>query len=157
MFGAITLFLSGCAASSDKYPSLAIRDFEKAAQGSEGAPLPSATTLSNSTESALQDARKVAARRHASFNSALPDVRSKVAAARRGGQTSNAWSIAQIAIADLTSYRSQTAIALGNIDAILAKASADLVDVSPHLPIQGEVTGMLEQQDRTLAQLRRSL
>lgn len=155
--GACALFLSGCAASSDKYPSLAIRDFEKTAESSEEASVRRASPLSDRLVSELQSARDVAMSGNAAFNSAVPGIRQKLAAARGEGPNSNAWSIAQIALADLSSQRSQTAIALGNIDAILAEASGNLVDIAPHRSIQSEVARILQQQDRTLAQLGRGL
>lgn len=154
MFSASTLFLSGCAASSEKYPSLAIRDFERAAENSVINESGSAPMLSAKLSAALQDARELAASRNADFNGALAGVRSKIAATRGSGPNSNAWGEAQIALADLSRHRSQTAVALGNIDMIVAEASADLVDVGHEQAIQSEVAAMLAQQDRALAQLR---
>lgn len=156
------VILSGCAASSDKYPSLAIRDFERNAETGETAPPaaiapPAPYTVPSSTLSALNAARDRAQSAHAAFLAALPATRRKVAAARGAGPTSNGWAEAQVALADLISKRSQTAVYLGNVDVLIADTAIAAKSADYPRSIQNEVAAMLASQDRSIAQLNAGL
>lgn len=154
--------LSGCAASSDKYPSLANRDFERSPQTEE--PAASAATtpaasfaISSATLASLNSARGRAQSAHNTFLSALPAARSKVSAARGSGPNSNGWAEAQVALADLISKRSQTAIHLGDVDALIADTAIAAKGEDYPRSIQNEVAAMLASQDRSIAQLKTGL
>ncbi len=153
----LATMLSACAATSDKYPSLAIRDFEAADPAQAGTASDPATALSPARIAQVEKALGVALEQSAAFNAKLQVVRPQVAAARGLGPSSNAWADAQIAYADLISHRSQTAIALADIDLILAEAASELVNVERLTAQQAEVAAKLADQDRALAQLRDQL
>ena len=156
------VILSGCAASSDKYPSLAIRDFERSPQTAQPA-APVATTpaapvaISTATLASLNSARDRAQSQHAAFLAALPATRRKVAAARGAGPTSNGWAEAQVALADLISKRSQTALHLGDVDVLIADTAIATKGADYPRSIQNEVAAMLASQDRSIAQLKAGL
>jgi hypothetical protein len=157
------VLVAGCAASSDKYPSLAIRDFEREAAAAPSAPTQSAApvaatpAISSATMAALNRARDRAARENAAFLSALPRVRSAVAAARGSGPGSDRWSEAQVSLADLISRRSETAVVLGDVDLLIADAAITAKGAPYPRDIQSEVAGMLARQDQAIAQLKRGL
>ncbi|MEP2737249.1 MAG: hypothetical protein ABJP34_13240 [Erythrobacter sp.] len=161
LFLAHTMVLGGCAASSDKYPSLAIRDFERSPQTAENvapAATPSQTfTISNSTLASLNQARGRAQSQHSAFLAALPATRRKVSAARGAGPTSDSWAEAQIALADLISKRSQTAIVLGDVDLLIVETAIAAKGADYPRAIQNEVSAMLASQDRSIAQLKAGL
>ncbi len=153
------LFLSGCAASSDKYPSLTLRDFEKS-PASTASPVPNpSTTVPIPTAMGSDAVLQLVAERdsargaHAAFMEALPGAQRKAAAARGSGPTANIWADAQLAIAELSAHRSRTAIALGNIDGLIAEASIAQRGLPDQISYQSEVADMVKRQDRAIAEL----
>ena len=147
------LMLGGCAAASDKYPSLAIRDFEREVAPEQVTPLPMQAMAPALVEK-VAGARALALREDAAFRAALPAVERQVASTRGLSATSNAWAAAQVALSQLQTRRNLTVSALGDIDEVIAAQSAQLVDTSAQQSIQQEVEAILSSQDRALAQLR---
>lgn len=151
--------LGGCAASSDKYPSLTLRDFEKVSAATpapaptpaSSAPMP--TTMNSDAFQQLMAERDSARRAHAAFMTALPNAQRKSSAARGSGPASNVWADAQLAIAELTVHRSLTAEALGNIDELIAQASIAQRGLPSQITYQTEVSALVERQDRAIAGL----
>jgi hypothetical protein len=169
--------LGGCASASDKYPSLAIRDAERTGAVPDATPEPTSTApdrsntpvassapvtreptpLNTLSTSRIAQSRSLARREHGQFMRKLPAARRAVSAARGASQTSNAWGDAMVALADLDTHRSQTSVALGDLDAMLADSRVGLSALGSIAPAQREVAGMIRQQDRALASLRRGL
>lgn len=151
--------LSGCAASSDKYPSLTLRDFEKTpAVAAAPSPVPNANTpipaaMSSDAIRQLAAERDSARSAHAAFMSALPIAQRKSFAARGTGPTTNIWADAQLAIAELTVHRSRTAAALANIDELIAQASIAQRGLPAQITYQTEVAEMVARQDRAISGL----
>lgn len=150
--------LGACAASSDRYPSLAIRDAERV-QGSFEAPssealLPtpaSAESLANA-ESLLQSANDS----HRKFLASVAGARSAVANAGSGIE-SNSWANAQVVLADLDSRRSETAIALGELDLMFTDATLGFTERAEIEAVRAQVIAMVAEEDAVLAQLRGTL
>ena len=155
---ALALLAAGCASAPEgKYPSLMIRDAERVSGAIEVEPYvppaPPADTLASAGEAA---ARARAA--HAEFMAALPAARSRVGAARGGGTGSDAWSIAQVAVANLEGARGEALVALADLDALYVATSTEGQAVAPVQDERGEIAALIEQEtaiiDELLAALR---
>ncbi len=160
------LALGGCAsANRSRFPSLERRDAERQygtalpvtvpSTGAQAAPLPANTGFA-ARVSALRDRAQDA---HRAF-SAQQGAATRLAAAARGAAPgSEAWSLAQVALAGLDSARSEGMIAMADLDRMLIAATeaavsggdADLVMVKP---AHAEVQRMLNEEDAAIAALR---
>lgn len=158
LFLAVSLIVatSACASSSQSYPSLEIREFERET-GTLGTPdsgaanAPGLAPVSLSDLAALKTQAETA---HAAFVAAVPTARQKVASAVGAAPASNAWGDAQIALADLDAKRSLTAIALGDLDLLYAQQAIALNAVTDVDAVRTAVTAMLRAEDSLLAELR---
>lgn len=153
--------LAACAAGSADYPSLAIRDAERVEGTFEPAPAPEAPAPpvqpSADLLERLAQLRAEAASAHQAFLEAAPGTRSAVEAARGIGVESKLWAAAQVALADLDSARSQTAVALGNLDLMFADATLAFELREPIADARGDVAELVAQEDAILAELRGAL
>ncbi|MCW1382582.1 hypothetical protein OLX02_07080 [Novosphingobium sp. KCTC 2891] len=157
------LFLGACADRS-QFPSLARRPAERAygmaqpvagpTPASESSIPADATTVARVT-ALREQARKADAR----FDSRRPAALRAVAAARGAAVGSDAWSVAQIALADLDSARSDGMVAMADLDRMLVVAAQAAVD-GPHAdldvirPAHAEVDGLMRAELATLNGLR---
>ncbi len=153
--------LAACAGGSADYPSLAIRDAERVEGTFEPAPAteapappaaPSADLLQR-----LSQLRTEAASAHRAFTQAVPGARRTIEAARGAGVETNSWAAAQVALADLDSHRSRTAVALGDLDLIFADATLAFELREPIADAHSQVADMIAQEDAILAELRGAL
>ena len=145
------LALSACASTGDDYPSLAIRDVERARGQFE----PVAVEPINVPEVPVNyegslDARltmlvEAARSAHQRFNASAPAARRTVASAGRASQ---------VALSDLESIRSDTAIALADLDILHIAASVAAEDRVQIDAARDSVIALVEQEDATLAELR---
>ena len=71
--------------------------------------------------------------------------------------SSDDWAAAQIAMADLDSLRSITAIALADLDLLYADATLAFEQRQILAQAREEVTGYLREEDATLAELRNTI
>lgn len=150
--------LGGCAGASDKYASLAMRDFEKADPAQyESDDTVVAPSISTEGLAVVRGLVANAQSAHQRFMSAAPGARQAVNAAIGAGVTENRWASAQVALADLDSLRSQAAIPLGDLDRIFVEASVELAEAEEVSSARQEVVSMIEQEDRLLADLRGKL
>lgn len=149
---AAALLLAGCAKDADLYPSLSIREAERVSgtfqpiqpeQVVEQAP--NAQTL-DQLESLRADARRANER----FLAAAARARGPVAAARGSAPGSEAWSVAQVALADLESSRSDAMIALADLDRIYVDARLDVVAFERIEQVRSEVASLVDSQDRAI-------
>ena len=150
--------LTACAAS-DKYPSLALRDAERATgtlQPVEPAPYvppaPPAAVLDR-----LDGLAAEAAGAHQAFLEQAPQVRRAVEAASGGGPGDDSWARAQVAMAGLESARSRATIALADLDRIYVDAALEGSDLSRIAATRDRVAGQVEAQDATIDGLLGSL
>lgn len=150
--------LAACAGGSANYPSLEIRDAERVEGTFEPAPAteapaPPAAPSANLVQR-LSQLRTEAASAHQAFTQAVPDARRTIEAARGAGVETSSWAAAQVALADLDSHRSRTAVALGDLDLIFADATLAFELREPIAAARSEVANMIAQEDAILTELR---
>lgn len=159
------LVLGGCANDRGRFPSLAIRPAERAfyqaqpapaaATPAQPAPIPADATLTQRLTALETRAREADAR----FVALVPEVTRTVSRARGAATGSETWNLAQVALARLESARSDTAIALADLDqlavetqiAAVDKPGPDAANVSN---ARDSVAARVAQQDSVLAQLK---
>ncbi|MEL6877737.1 MAG: hypothetical protein AAGL68_06525 [Pseudomonadota bacterium] len=150
--------LSGCLGSGDKYPSLAVRDGERIAGTFEPVTRPPAAPVSNPAVLAGLPAIEARAdSAYEAFQVAIPGVESAIASARGSSPESNQWAAAQIALAELDSQHSQTAIALADIDLIYAEASSEFALGQEIAELRAKVAVQVMAQDQILRALRQQV
>lgn len=148
----LSVALAACAADSGRYPSLALRPFETAAPVTTEpeAPAPIRPAIDPARLAALRERADAA---HAAF------VKQQAAAAplvRTGaGQSveSNARAAALVALADLRSKRSATAVVLADLDILNADTVTALAPDPALAAAQAEVATLVASEDEALAQL----
>jgi hypothetical protein len=146
--------LSGCkSAADDGYPSLAIRPAERAT----GTLQPATPYIPPPTPPAVSDrlvqlGNEVASAHHA-FEEAAPAARSTVTAARGSGPGSEAWSVAQVAIAGLESTRSRAMIALADLDRLYVAAATDGGELTRIASVRDAAMAQVEQENATISGL----
>jgi len=161
---AASLLVAGCAGSGDRYPSLAQRDAERVYGTLGVAPSTDAETTPDEPIAPDPDHSKrlaalvqQASKAHAQFIAKIEPVENALALAQGTTDDDNAWAEAQIAMADLDSHRSASAIALGDLDLLHANASVEFAQKDQIANAQQQVITLLDQEDRELARLRQLL
>jgi hypothetical protein len=151
----VALLATACA-SPGKYPSLATRDAERATgtlQPAEAEPyVPPATPTETLDRLGRLTAEAQAA--HQTFLAAAERARGPAAAGRGASEGSNAWSVAQIALADVESARSATMIALAELDRLYTDTELAGGDLSQIGPARDEAAGLVAAEDAALDALR---
>ena len=146
--------LTGCASSGKTYPSLAIRDAERVS-GTFAAPDPiEPAPLRAEIAGQLGQIRATALDSHRTFMAATPRARRSVASGANAPITSNAWAAAQVAMADLDSLRSVTAVALADLDLLFVDATLAFEQRQAVTAARDEVIGYVREEDAILAELR---
>lgn len=155
--------LAACATSGDRYPSLAIRDIERA----EGRFEPVASTPLAVPEVAVPATGPIgerlaalgaaAAASHRAFLASAPAAARRASAAAGAAIGSDAWASAQVALADLDSTRSTTAIALADLDTLMVANAVQARDISAIEAVRQQVIAQVTEQDSVLARLRAQL
>ena len=154
----MALCAAGCASSDKTYPSLAIRDAERVsgtlpaggADTVQTAPSPLPGDLVGRVAALESSARES----HQRFLAATPGARGAVRSGRGAAVASNSWASAQVALADLDSIRSNTAIALGDLDLIFTDATLGFVERGKVAQARDQVLAMVREEDAILAELR---
>ena len=153
--------LAACAAPTGaRYPSLAIRDVERAEGRFEPVPaaplaVPEVTVpLTGPLVERLAALDEQAASAHRGFVAATP--RAERLAGAGGGTAigSGAWASAQVALADLDSSRSLTAIVLAELDALMVSRAVQGEDVSAIELVRQRVLGLIGAEDAALERMR---
>lgn len=156
---ATSILVAGCAASSDRYPSLAIREAERV-EGSfqvSATPLPGPTPVSETTLSRVQQLVGDARAAHEQFLTSASSAERSVRSAIGSDATSNAWASAQVDLADLDSHRSIAAIALGDLDLLYVDSTISFSERDEIDAARKTVVGMISEEDAILARLRGDL
>ena len=156
------LGLAACATAGDKYPSLAVRDVERAQGRFEPAPvapldvpeIPAAAAAGGPLTQRLAALGSAAASSHQAFLARVPRAARLANAAAGSAIGSDAWASAQVALADLDSARSATAISLGELDAIMVGTAIQAQDASAIETVRQQVLAQVGEEDETLARLR---
>ena len=155
------LALGACASSGGNYPSLAIRDAERASGSAmpvEAAQEPPAPPLTAEMGQRIAQSIERARRAHNSFVAGTGNATSAISAARGSGPPADAWIAAQVALASLQSLRSQAIIAQADLDLLFAEERlAEPGTVSPTAEAlaqaRQQVDGWVDEQNRTIARL----
>lgn len=157
------LALAACATPADKYPSLSVRDVERAQGRFEPVPAPPLDVpevpvrTDGTLAQQLAALDSAAAQAHAAFLGKAPAAARLAAAAAGAAIASPTWAAAQVALADLESARSATAIPLGELDALMVAAAIQAEDVAAIEAVRQRVLAQIAQEDETLASLRARL
>lgn len=142
--------LAGCAGSGDKYPSLAIRDAERAqGQFSPVAPDPEPVRpVVSPADLDVLIAR--ASESHAEFVRAEGGARTLVEQALGQSIESNVRQRALVALADLATMRSETALPMADLDLLRAEAATTFAPTAEIDEARQTVQALLADEDGTL-------
>lgn len=153
-------FLAACASTGERYPSLAIRDVERAQGQFEPAPASplDVPRVPTGATGPLADRLKAltarAAASHQAFTDAAPAATRRAAAAAGMAVGSPAWAAAQVALADLDSARSNTAITLADLDTLHIAAAVQAEELAAIEAARQKVLALVSDEDALLARLR---
>lgn len=154
------ILLSACASSpSDRYPSLAMRDFERV--GGTGTPVEPATpppppppVLPDEALSArLERLRAQAEEAHRAFLAATPRARSAVSSAAGAPRASDRWVEAEMAVSSLESTRGRAMVALADLDSLKVSATLEDGAVEAINAVHATVGELVAQEDRIIDEL----
>lgn len=153
--------LSACAApGGGPFPSLATRPGERVEGTIAPPPLPPPPPATAATGSRLAQLREQALAAHRKFEGEAPRADALSRAAQGAGVASEAWSVAQVALASLESARSQAMVAMADLDSLYVAAKADAVptggsgDVDAIGATRDEVSEWIGREDGILAAYR---
>ncbi|MFU7527939.1 hypothetical protein [Qipengyuania sp. ASV99] len=138
--GLVAALLAGCAQSSDKYPSLAIRPAERVGAPMT-APTPAPTTSAQAFER-IKAAAEAARAVHQQFIARQPDALRRAQAARGLGMDDNRRAAAEIALSDLKSLHGQTALSLSDLDRLEFESASTFAatnDINAAQALVGEI------------------
>ena len=160
---ALLFTLAGCAAAKNDYPSLQIRDVERA-QGqftpTPAKPLdvpPVPVAVSGTLAEQLATLGQQAQASHQAFLKQVPAASRLADAARGSAIGSDAWASAQVALASLDSARSNTAISLAELDTIQISRTTASEDTAAVDAARTQVLALISDEDATLTQLRQGI
>lgn len=157
------LALSACA-TDPRYPSLAMRDFERVEGNSspveaEDTVTPPPAPLPSGLGERLAELRRQAEASHAEFLRRASTARNRSSAAAGAAQGSPRWSDAIVAISDVESARSDTMFALAELDSMLALGAAERADSGAAVGLpqiaatRDSVAALVAEEDQVLVEL----
>ena len=156
---ALALTLAACASASSEYPSLAIRDAERASGTFE--PVAAEPYVPPPTPAAvlgrLDELAAVARSAHQAFLAEVPAARSAVSAASGDAVGTEDWARAEVALAGLESKRSRAMIALADLDRLYVDAAVGGEALDRIGAVRDSVAAQVDQQNATIDGLGRSL
>ena len=150
--------LGACASTGGDYPSLAVRDAERAeGQFDTGEPArlaipPVEVDMTGGLDARLSSLVTAAEEAHAEFIAVLPRATRLVSAA--GSVGSDSWAAAQVALAELDSARSRAAIPLGDLDTIFVASRIAAEDAASIEAARNRVLALVGEEDAVLEDLR---
>lgn len=152
--------MAACASPGGDYPSLAIRDVERAQGQFEAAPAPPVEVPEIPTDAsgplterlAALDSAAMAA--HEAFLAKAPAATRTARAGADAAIASAAWAEAQVAVSDLDSARSNAAMALGDLDTLMVAHAVAGQDLTAIEAVRQKVLAMIGEEDEVLARLR---
>lgn len=152
--------LAACAnASPSRYPSLAIRDFERVKGSATPAdpvpapPPPPAIQPDEALSSRLRKLQAQAEEAHGSFMAAAPRARAAASAAAGAARGSDRWATAEVALSNLESTRARAMVALADLDALTVSARLEGGAVDAIDATHAAVSDLLAQEDRIIDEL----
>ena len=150
--------LGACASTGGDYPSLAIRDAERAeGRFDTGEPAridvpPVEVDLAGGLGARLTALVTAAEEAHREFTAVRPRARRLVSAA--GSVGSDSWAAAQVALAELDSARSRAAVSLADLDMIFVSARVAAEDSAAVEAARNQVVTLVAEEDTELETLR---
>ncbi len=151
------VLIAGCAGSGDKYPSLATRDAERIAgefrPTQPPAPPPQPVASAGEIENLVAAARSA----HDRFLSDQRGAEQLVRAASGLGIESDARAQAEVALAGLTTLRSETYRALGDLDRLEVEAATTFAPIDEIEAAQTQVTSLVRIQTEVIGSLQREM
>lgn len=145
------LFLAACASTGD-FPSLAIRDAERV-QGTIAAPPAPPAPPSPETVMQVDSLMQRVRSGHAAFEGEVAAATRAANAARGAAMGSEAWSVAQVALAVLESKRSEVMIALADLDRIMVDASNAGQDLAVISAASAEANALVQAENAAVARI----
>ena len=153
--------IAGCASPAGDYPSLAIREAERAtgtmavpaSPPPPPAPSPPAPGPAPGMSAELAALADAAAQAHRAFLAAAPAATRTIEAARSAGTGSEPWARAQVALAGLTSARSRTMMPLADLDRLYVAAAVEGGALAPISAIRDPVEAQVAEQSRIIERL----
>jgi len=148
--------VAGCAgAPSSDYPSLAIRDVERATGtlAPPPAPPPPPAPLAPEAAEELGRLQAQAAQAHARFLAAAPGARGTVSAAAGADPGAESWARAQVALAGLEAIRSQAMVPMADLDRLFVDTATSGGTLEPIAGVREEVAALIEEEDALIASL----
>jgi hypothetical protein len=161
---AFSLVLTGCAASGE-YPSLARRPAERISGTAdvvppEAVPSPPPAPPSADLTGRLAQLVEQARGGHERFAAKRADTERLVSTAGNAAPGSEAWSVANVAVADLDSARNDTVVALGTLDELYATESVTAGDsggADAAAAAHAQVGAWVDEEEALLSRLRGQL
>ncbi|GAA0275301.1 hypothetical protein GCM10009127_14860 [Alteraurantiacibacter aestuarii] len=151
-----SLLAAGCA-TPQEYPSLAVRDMERFSGSMLPAPVFTPAPTAPATLAQLASLTETARTAHAGFLTAVQTARSRVQPARGAAVGSESWSVAQVALADLESKRSNALIALADIDRLYVDAAVEGGEIARIGAARDDISALVDEQNQLIAGLVDSL
>ena len=155
------VLVAACASTgTTRSPSLATRPGERVSGMIEPVAPPAPPPETAQTGSRLAQLRDQARAAHGRFGERRASAATLSAAASGAAVGSEAWSVAQVALASLEAARSEAMIALADLDSLYVTAKIDAVpsegsgDVDAIGAARDEVIGLIGEEDAALAALR---
>ncbi len=153
--GLVCLGLAGCAASEDRYPSLAPRAIETARAPVQAPPDP--IPLSTTALAQVADLTARARASHQRFQAAQPGALQLASTAANAGRESDVRARALVAAARLSALRGETSVALGGLDDLEAEAAANFAETGEIRAAQQQMTQWIASQSEAIAIVERRL
>lgn len=150
---ALFALLAACASPDGEYPSLAVRDIERVSGSMEVEPAPPPPPPAPATLDTLQDLAENARAAHQRFLAKAPEARTITRAAAGAPRGSEAWSRAQVAIADLEAQRSQVMIALADMDRIYVDAATSAVATESIADVRSSINALVDEENALIQDL----
>lgn len=145
--------IAACAAPDEGYPTLAIRDVERTAGTMEVEPAPPPPAPAPATLASVAELAEAAREAHADFLDAAPRARSITRSAAGAARGSENWAQAQVAIANLEAQRSETMIALADLDRIFVDAATSAQATESIEAVRSDIDALVEQQNALIESL----
>lgn len=148
------LILQACG-TPEGYPSLAIRDSERVSvtMAPPDAPLFRPAPESQATIDSLDMLAANAVAANERFQAATGSVEASVGQAAGAAIGSEEWAVAQVEIAGLESLRSDTMLALAEIDSLFVSAVVDGAEYDAAARKRDEIALLVAAQNRVIATL----
>ncbi len=149
----VSVLLAGCSTSASDYPSLSIRNEERVTGVFDPVEAEPYVTTPPTEEltGRVDQLRAMALAANTRFQDATKKAHTPVARAQGAEEGTEAWSLAQIAIAELESSRSDAMIALADLDRLFVDAELDAVQSEKVKQARDEIEQIVHTQDEVIA------